>query len=48
MPTDGAGYAQTIANQSCSQSSEANEGTTSVQCTVRAVGVKVLLGLSWR
>jgi len=43
MPTDGATYAQTIANQSCSQSSEANgnEGTTNVQCTVRAVGVKV-------
>ena len=34
MPTDGAVYAQTIVNQSASQSREANEGTTSVQCTV--------------
>ena len=34
MPTDGAAYAQTIVNQSCSQSHEANEGTTSVKQSV--------------
>ena len=34
MPTDGAAYAETIVNQLCSQSPEANESATSVQCTV--------------
>ena len=45
MQTDGVAYAQTIVNQSCSESLEANEGTTSVQCTLlysKQLGLSVL------